>query len=390
MLRMITWLRKHSSLLGNIGLVVVMLVGLAYIGFGALSWRPWQGSYHLTVNFPISGGLQDSSRVTLRGVNIGKVESLQVQPQSVQANLTIDDDVKINRNSLVSALGLSAAGEQYVDFTPTTSSGPYFTDGDTIEVNQTHVTAPFPALLESSLNVISQIDPVKLRATVSSLDTALTPEAGQTNQLRVFFDAAGTVFTDLRRVLPETTKLIQQTGTILATTADVQPDFGTTTAGASAVINSAVAANGELNTLLGKGPAQFTSLSGSLSQIRDPLTGVLQQVADIARQGALRAPALATLLPSIRDASYISQDMFHDGAWWVMASIFPRPYCNYAVTPIRPTKVLETVIPTNLYCVTEDKNQQIRGSANAPRPPGDDTAGPALGADPNARTVPLG
>lgn len=50
---MILWLRKHSSLLGNIGLVVVMLVGLAYIGFGALSWRPWQGSYHLTVNFPI-------------------------------------------------------------------------------------------------------------------------------------------------------------------------------------------------------------------------------------------------------------------------------------------------------------------------------------------------
>ena len=94
--------------------------------------------------------------------------------------------------------------------------------------------------------------------------------------------------------------------------------------------------------------------------------------------------------PSIRDASYTSKDMFHDGAWWVMAAIFPRPYCNYAVTPIRPTKVLETVIPTNLYCVTEDKNQQIRGSANAPRPPGDDTAGPALGADPNARTVPLG
>ena len=328
--------------------------------------------------------------MTLRGVNIGKVESLQVQPQSVQANLTIDDDVKINRNSLVSALGLSAAGEQYVDFTPTTSSGPYFTDGDTIEVNQTHVTAPFPALLESSLNVISQINSVKLRATVSSLDTALTPEAGQTNQLRVFFDAAGTVFTDLRRVLPETTKLIQQTGTILATTANVQPDLGTAVSGASAVVNSAVAANGELNTLLGKGPAQLTSLSGSLGQIRDPLTGVLQQVADIAHQGALRAPALATLLPSIRDASYISQNMFHDGAWWVMASIFPRPYCNYAATPIRPTKVLETVIPTNLYCVTEDKNQQIRGSANAPRPPGDDTAGPALGADPNARTVPLG
>ena len=109
----------------------------------------------------------------------------------------------------------------------------------------------------------------------------------------------------------------------------------------------------------------------------------------MARQGALRAPAIAVLLPSIRDASSKSLAMFHNGAWWAMGSIYPRPSCTYPVTPSRPTKVQELTIPLNLYCVTEDPNQQIRGAANAPRPAGDDTAGPPPNFDPNARTVPL-
>ncbi|MFW0792923.1 MlaD family protein [Gordonia sp. CPCC 205515] len=383
-----TWLRKHSIVLGNIGLVLVMLVGLAYLSFGALRWDPFKGSYELLVHFPKSGGLQDTSGVTLRGAHIGEVDKIQVQPTSVDVTVKIDDDVQINRNALVAALGLSAAGEQYVDFQPSTADGPYFSDGDEINVNQTKVTASFPNTLESAMNVIQQIDPQKLQVSIENLNLAINTETPQ-NDLRAVFDSGGVIFADLYRVLPQTTKLISDSGTILKTTADIQPDFGTTVSSMSTIVNQAVAADKELRTLLGRGPAQLTSLTGSLNQMTDPLTDVLQQFTDIAHQGALRAPALAVLLPSIRDASVKSLAMFHDGAWWAFGSVYPRPYCSYPVTPVRPTKILELSVPTNLYCVTEDPHQQVRGSANAPRPPGDDTAGPPPGYDPNARTVPL-
>ncbi|AZG43741.1 MlaD family protein [Gordonia insulae] len=384
-----SWVRSHSVLVGNIGLVLVMLVGLAYLSFGALRWDPFKGTYHLTVHFPISGGLQETSGVTLRGARIGDVEKIRVQPESVDVTVRIEEDVKINRNAVVAALGLSAAGEQYVDFEPPSADGPYFADGDVIEVNQTRVTAPFPDMLESALNVVEQIDPVKLRSAVDNLEVALGSDGSDKNTLRVLFVSGGTIFTDLARVLPQTKTLISDTGTILKTTSDIQPDLGTTVGSLSTIVNAAVASDKEIRTLLGRGPAQLTSLTGSLNQIRDPITDVLQQFVDVARQGALRAPALANLLPSIRDASVKSLTMFHGGAWWAFGSIFPRPHCNYAVTPVRPTKILELTVPTNLYCVTEDPTQQIRGSANAPRPPGDDTAGPPPGYDPNARTVPL-
>ncbi|WP_024500343.1 MlaD family protein [Gordonia amicalis] len=381
-------LRKHSVLVGNIGLVLVMVVGLGYLALGTLRWEPFADKYKLTIEFPISGGLQETSGVTLRGARIGEVDTIRVEPDSVTVKVTVDDRYKINRNSTVAALGLSAAGEQYVDFQPTTSEGPYLKDGDVIKAGQTKVTVPFSDLLESSLDLIQQIDPAELRSAVDNLKVALYSEDGS-NDLEVLFDSGGTIFARLYTALPETTRLIQNAGTIFKTTADIQPDFGNTVSSLSDLINNAAASDRELRTLLDRGPSQMTSLAGSINQLTDPVTDVMKQFLDIAEQGALRAPALATLMPSIRDASIKSLTMFHDGAWWAFGSVYPRPSCNYPVTPRRPTKVLELTIPTNLYCVTEDPNQQIRGSANAPRPPGDDTAGPPPGYDPNARTVPL-
>lgn len=382
------FLRKHSVLFGNIALVVVMFVGLAYLSMGALSWRPLESKYSVTIDFPISGGLQDTSGVTLRGAKIGDVESLQVQPESVTVKVSIDSRYKINRNSKVAALGLSAAGEQYVDFQPTTNDGPYLKDGDRIGPAQTEVTTPFPDLLESSLELIQEIDAEQLRSAVDNLRIALNTDDGN-NDLKVLFDSGGTIFAKLYTALPETTRLIKNAGTIFETTSQIQPDFGDTVSSLSDLINAAAAADKELRTLLDRGPSQMTSLAGSINQLTDPVTNVMKQFLDIAEQGALRAPALAVLLPSIRDASIKSLAIFHDGASWAFGSVYPRPACNYPVTPRRPTQILELAVPVNLYCVTEDPNQQIRGSANAPRPPGDDTAGPPPGYDPNARTVPL-
>lgn len=128
------FLRRNSVLVGNIGLVLVMVVGLGYLALGTLRWEPFADKYKLTIEFPISGGLQETSGVTLRGARIGEVDTIRVEPDSVTVKVTVDDRYKINRDSTVAALGgLSAAGEQYVDFQPTTSEGPYLKDGDVIK-----------------------------------------------------------------------------------------------------------------------------------------------------------------------------------------------------------------------------------------------------------------
>lgn len=385
---MSAFLLRNKILLSNLALVLVMLVGVGYLSLGVLRWRPLDDSYSLTVEFANSGGVQETSDVTLRGARVGEVDKIRATPTSVEVDVTIDSKYKINRDAAVEALGLSAVGEQYVDFQPTTDAGPYFSNGDKISTTQTSSTVAFPKLLESTVNVVNQIDPDELKVTIDELDVAL--DSGGKNQLRALFNSGGVIFADLYRVLPETVTLIQNTGTILETTADVQPDLGTLTGGISSLIDALVASDQELRTFLGRAPAQLTTLGGSFNQLTDPLTDVLKQFLDIAQQGALRAPALVNLLPSIRDGAITSMAMFHDGAWWAYGSIYPRPYCDYPVLPEPPTEILQSSVPVNMYCVTEDPTQQIRGAANAPRPPGDDTAGPPPNFDPNARTAPLG
>lgn len=383
-----SWLLKHKILLSNLALVLVMMVGIGYLSLGVLRWRPLADSYSLTIEFANSGGVQETSLVTLRGARIGTVDKILTTPTAVEVDVTIDSKYKINKDAEVKALALSAVGEQYVDFQPSTDSGPYFSDGDKISTRQTSSTVAFPKLLESAVNVVNQIDPNQLKVTIDELDVAL--DSGGKNQLRALFNSGGVIFADLYRALPETVTLIRNAGTILETTSNVQPDLGTLTGGISGLIDSLVASDRELRTFLGNAPAQLTTVGGSINQLTDPLTGILEQFLDIAQQGALRAPALVNLMPSIRDGAIKAQAMFHDGAWWALASIYPRPYCDYPVLPQPPTEILQSSVPVNLYCVTEDPTQQIRGAANAPRPPGDDTAGPPPNFDPNARTTPLG
>ncbi|ORM33608.1 MCE family protein [Williamsia sp. 1135] len=385
---MTAWLLRNKILLSNLALVLVMLVGVAYLSLGVLRWRPLADSYSLTVEFANSGGVQSTSDVTLRGARVGEVDTILTTPNAVEVKVTIDSKYKINKDAAVEALGLSAVGEQYVDFQPSTDAGPYFSNGDKISTRQTSSTVAFPKLLESTVNVVNQIDPDELKVTIDELDVAL--DSGGKNQLRALFNSGGVIFADLYRVLPETVSLIQNTGTVLETTSDVQPDLGTLTGGISSLIDALVASDQELRTFLGSAPAQLTTLGGSLNTLTDPLTDVLKQFLDIAQQGALRAPALVNLLPSIRDGAITSLSMFHDGAWWAYGSIYPRPYCDYPVLKQPPTELLQSSVPVNMYCVTEDPTQQIRGAANAPRPPGDDTAGPPPNFDPNARTAPLG
>ncbi len=120
----------------------------------------------MTVELPNSGGIQTTSDVYLRGARIGTVDSIQVHPDHVAAKVTIEDGHKINRNSIVRASGLSAAGEQFLDFRPTTSDGPYFRNGDIVPKSQASVAIPFPKMLETTLKVVDQIDPAKLSRTI--------------------------------------------------------------------------------------------------------------------------------------------------------------------------------------------------------------------------------
>ncbi|GAB20123.1 Mce family protein [Gordonia effusa NBRC 100432] len=131
---------RSKILLSSIAMVTLALCGVVYLTLGVFEYRPTQRSFNLTVELPNSGGLMETSPVTINGLQIGKVTSLKEGSGNVIAELEVDAAYQIPLDSEISVANLSAVGEQYINFGPRTTKGPFYSDGAKIAANR--VTRP--------------------------------------------------------------------------------------------------------------------------------------------------------------------------------------------------------------------------------------------------------
>ncbi len=111
---------KRSTLELLVGLFVI--AGIAALGF--LSFRVAGGSglggssqsYTVYANFSDIGGLKVKAPVKAAGVLVGRVGSIQLDPQSYEAKVALDLDPQYHFSSDVSAQILTSGllGEQYI------------------------------------------------------------------------------------------------------------------------------------------------------------------------------------------------------------------------------------------------------------------------------------
>jgi len=130
-------------------------------------------------------------------------------------------------------------------------------------------------------------------------------------------------------------------------------------------------------------------LGAVLDRTADPLTALATNFAAITKAAQLRTPALQALFPALVVGSSALGVPAHDNEFHTIVDIWPRPYCAYDHPVSAPWKVGDGTVNRYNYCTNPPPDQQIRGSANAPRPavPNNGAQMP-VGADPNARTLP--
>ncbi|TSE00304.1 MCE family protein [Skermania sp. ID1734] len=380
---------RHKTLLSSLGLVLMLLLGTGYILVKVTRINPLRSTYHVTVDLDRSGGLQPNNDVTYRGYRVGKVDSMGFTDKGVYAKVEINSNYKIPKQGIVAVQALSAAGEQYIDFRPETDQGPYLTDGSVIPYSPAKIKTPVPMseVLDSTTHLINEIDPKRYSMMVDQLDIAL---AGGPVQLRTLMQGASIAIAGLDTYLPQTTSLISNLGTIMETTTNAQPDLGTLTRNSKVIFDQLNKANAELAKFLDSSPGLVSTLGGTVDKISDPATKLLGNFVAIAKAGQLRTPAMTALFPALRDGIAGLGTTIREGDVKILGDIWVQPFCDYASTPTDPTQPSPTTsIRVYNYCQTGIPGLQIRGAANAPRPPGDDTAGPPPGANPNAVSPPL-
>lgn len=152
-------MRLGKGLLGCLCLGVVLLVAAGYIAVRVLDVDPRRDEIAVTVTMNETGGLMDTSSVALHGLNIGRVTSIVTGLHGVDVSVRLDASYPVPTSSKVVVQNLSPAGEQYLDFRPDSSAGPYLADGARIGREQVVESATVDSVLGRIDRVGELLDP---------------------------------------------------------------------------------------------------------------------------------------------------------------------------------------------------------------------------------------
>ncbi len=364
--------------LSGVALALVVVVTVAYFVFGALGVNPLATTYQVRIELPDSGGLLENVDVAVRGIKVGRVESLTLTPDGVEATVSIDGTAKIPASSPVRVSGLSAAGEQYIDFEPASTHGPFLSDGSVVPLERTTTPVPLYQLLTDADGLLAQADPKKLE--IIKKELSLSKEGPR--KLADIVDGGTFLLSTLDSVLPETVSVLKTSRIVLTMLSDVSPGIGAVSANVSKLMTGVNKMDGGYRKFVDQAPGLMSSVDNLFDDNSDTMVGLLGNLATVSQLLYLRVPALNALFPDFRGSALEAiMTAFHDNGVWVTADIYPRYTCDYG-TPRRPPSSADYPEPfLYTYCRDTDPEVLIRGARNAPRPGGDDTAGPPPGAD---------
>uniref|UniRef100_UPI0007A556EA MCE family protein n=1 Tax=Nocardia pseudovaccinii TaxID=189540 RepID=UPI0007A556EA len=328
------WLVRHRIAVANIGLIVVLILGMSYLGAAVLRINPLPSTYRVRVELKSSGGLAPNNDVTFRGSRVGKVLDVRVSGDGVAAIAEINDTAKIPVGGTVAVGRLSAAGEQYLDFRPDSDSGPYLSDGSIVDRSATSTPVTVQSVLTNMSGLIGGMNPARLNVIIDELDKAL---AGGPDRLRNMVAGISRAMSGLNDLLPQTQRLIDNLQVIAETTTHAQPDLTTLTTGSSTLFQQLTAADQEVRKFLELGPGQLATLGGIVHDTQDPMTNLITNFVAITKAAKLRQPAIEALFPALRAGSEAIGIPAHDNAFNTMVDPWPRPTCDYDTIPVVPT-----------------------------------------------------
>ncbi|MBJ8342132.1 MCE family protein [Antrihabitans sp. YC3-6] len=164
---------KLGSIISLTALATVLIVGLGYLTFGVVRVEWFKDYTTATMVLTNSGSLGPDSPVLLSGVEVGDVTSIDNVADGVRVEFRVEDKFDIPIASTVLIENLSALGEPYVQFTPTTGDGPYLQSGQQIDTRTIQMPLSIPDVASTVTNLMNQLDPEAISSIVDTFSQAL-------------------------------------------------------------------------------------------------------------------------------------------------------------------------------------------------------------------------
>jgi phospholipid/cholesterol/gamma-HCH transport system substrate-binding protein len=164
--------------------VLVGILLLTYMTFkvGGFAFLQEDG-YHLNATFPSASGLDKRAPVRVAGVEVGKVERIELVEGGAKVTVKIDSDVKIKKGGYAAIRSEGLLGDRFVEIVPG-QENEVWKDGETLPIQE---AAPDLENLMSRFSSIAE----DVKTVTASLREVLGSTEGKQNLKEVLENAKG-------------------------------------------------------------------------------------------------------------------------------------------------------------------------------------------------------
>ncbi|MBZ4358222.1 virulence factor Mce family protein [Mycobacterium tuberculosis] len=333
------------------------------------------GTYGVSADFVAGGGLYKNANVTYRGVAVGRVESVGLNPNGVTAHMRLNSGTAIPSNVTATVRSVSAIGEQYIDLvSPENPSSTKLRNGFRIQRQNTRIGQDVADLLRQAETLLGSLGDTRLR---ELLHEAFIATNGAGPELARLIESARLLVDEANANYPQVSQLIDQAGPFLQAQIRAGGDIKSLADGLARFTWQLRAADPRLRDTLADAPDAIDEANTAFSGIRPSFPALAASLANLGRVGVIYHKSIEQLLvvfPAlfaaiITSAGGVPQD---EGAKLdFKIDLHDPPPCmtGFLPPPLVRSPADESVreIPRDMYCKTAQNDPStVRGARNYP------------------------
>lgn len=197
--------RRQEIQVGVLIAVAMALLAWLSIKVGAVSGLgPTIG---VELRMKDAAGISAGAAVSVAGVQVGRVETMQLVRDTAVARLSIESQHEVPRDVAARIRARSVLGEKYLELVPTGLDGPLLADGDVLVIEGDQVE--IDEMISQIGTVLSALDPEALGAALKSVSDALKADPGR---LQRAFDYLDTILKNGATASEDLPGLVDQVG----------------------------------------------------------------------------------------------------------------------------------------------------------------------------------
>lgn len=277
-----------------IAFAIVSALGLTYVGGNYLGIvdRILGRGYNVNVLLPASGGIYEGAEVTYRGVKIGKVDKMTVDRDGLRVRVALQEEARVPASSKVRVDNLSAVGEQFISFEPTSSAGPMLREGSTIRGNADSLPVGEDVLLQNLSAFVSDLDSDDVNVLVKELGLMFKDNA---TPLRSMVDSGQAFIAEAQANQAETIALLRDAQTVLETQTDRADDIESAFEDLAKFTETVADADEDIETLLEDAAPAAKEVELLVRTLRASLPSFLTYMVRVSDVLDARLPAMEQL-----------------------------------------------------------------------------------------------